>query len=465
MIKKVVVLAAVLVALTLGSAFAYQIDSLGSGALGQAQPPTNVFVNPGGLGDVLLYGYYNVRGQQTFFTVTNTDSVNGVRVRIRFREAETIGAPVCNGSQEVLDFDICLSKSDMWTGNILTDSASGAAKLVSRDADTFVQTSGLAPQVPGGAFSGTIDIFKNIRPNGQLFKFGADNLVSAITADQTREGYYEVIAERQLRDCTAAEIDRGDCSCGDQMDLVGTDAPNALMGHSFQVNVASTETYGYVATALGDFSGLDITSAGGITSSQPNLSADSETNTIDPVNYALTKRNINAIYDLESFVAGEASLVVTFPTKWATHIPPVVVDGECVETTSTPNLDIFDDPTVGITIFDDAENPETPELCEFSPCPPGSSTQLPDEVNVLNFNSRSIFDSTVDQILSTSFVMGWASIDLGPATALPVHQTSFGGFTTVGLPAIAYQAQSFAGGKFSAMLPMTYNSDITQAIP
>lgn len=174
MIKKAVVLAVVLVALTLGSAFAYQIDSLGSGQEGTA-PSTNVFVNPGGTGDVLLYGYYNVRdGHQTFFSVTNTDSTSGARVRIRFREADTLTStdditiPGCkNGSQEVLDFDICLSENDVWSGKILD--VNGVATLKSSDDDTAIQVAGDVNDCNDDA-SVCKDSFAAGYPGGQAFK-------------------------------------------------------------------------------------------------------------------------------------------------------------------------------------------------------------------------------------------------------------------------------------------------------
>jgi hypothetical protein len=74
-----------------GLANADQIDALGSGESGQFQPPTDVYVNPGGLGDALIYGYYNVRdNRDNYFNVVNTDVSNGVRARIRFIEALTL---------------------------------------------------------------------------------------------------------------------------------------------------------------------------------------------------------------------------------------------------------------------------------------------------------------------------------------------------------------------------------------
>ncbi|HXX58354.1 MAG TPA: hypothetical protein VEI96_10175 [Thermodesulfovibrionales bacterium] len=104
MIKKSVFIAMLLVVTGFGSAFALQIDSLASGSE-SVLPPTKVFVNPSGLGDALIYGYYNVRdaNRENIFTVINTSTRYGVRARIRFREAADINTEegLCNGGWEI----------------------------------------------------------------------------------------------------------------------------------------------------------------------------------------------------------------------------------------------------------------------------------------------------------------------------------------------------------------------------
>ena len=433
MFKKAVLIAVLMVALSAGYGFAAQVDSLAS-SVGPAAP-TQVFVNPGGLGDALIYGYYNVRGRDTFFTVTNTDTVNGARVRIRFREADTISS-ICNGSQELLDFDICLTPGDMWSGMITTDSA-GAGRLFSNDKDTYVVVSPApAPAV----------IFPTAYPNGAQFKFGSLNPQAGITADMTREGYFEIIAERGLTEVTSGG------NCGPNLtDNPLTDVGNVLMGHLYMVDTASSETFGYAATALGDFSIVPLSGAGvDIGSPQPNFRDNSEDATIVPVNYALTKSELTSVYDLQADVAGATQLVVTFPTKLYTH--------SCASAD-----DIFDDPRVKIIVYDDAENSPT-STCEFSPCPTGTDVSLPDEVNVIDINSSAVFSSTVTTEISTPFSFGWIDVNLvdtNTTAPSPLHQTQFnGGLTSLGLPALGYAAHSFVGGNVSGMIPMQYKSNI-----
>ena len=104
------VMLVVLMVFTAGLAFAYDIDGLRSdNDLGGY----NVSVNPGNLGDTLVAGYYNTRGAGNFFTIVNTTDGSGVIARIRFREATE--------SEEVLDFNICLSENDVFAATLIDD--------------------------------------------------------------------------------------------------------------------------------------------------------------------------------------------------------------------------------------------------------------------------------------------------------------------------------------------------------
>jgi hypothetical protein len=461
MFKKAVFLAVLIMALSFGSAFAYQIDSVASS--GGAVPPTQLFVNPGGLGDVLLYGYYNVKGQDQVFTITNTSSVTGARVRIRFREAATI-ASQCNGSQEVLDFDICLSKGDMWTGRITTGS-DGAGLLKSNDFDTYVQTSGDATDPAN--ITGSRVIFPVQYPDGVGFKWGDNNTVTDITADETREGYFEVIAERAMRDCTPEEIENELCTCGKVMDLQNQDAPNTLMGHTNIINLGTLESYGYSATAIADFTITDITS--GIQSGAPDLTNCDDCQLVSPpitpVTYALTKASFQGIYDLETAFGGNTAWIITFPTKWVTHDEDATTSAGIGPKCEDVDADVFDDPAVVFTIWNDSEQKDIPSECEFSPCPNTPGNSLPEEVNVVNIQNSHIFTSDVSKALNfrtASFDFGWINLDMvsGVAALMPPHRTTFMGQTSNGLPALGYSAMKFVGGKASILLPLQYKSSI-----
>src|SRR6266480_3138678 len=101
----------------------------GVGALGVTATANAVAINPNGLGQVLIYPYYTVNADaagnayNSLLSVVNTTS-SAKAVKVRFLEGKN--------SREVLDFNLFLSKYDVWTAAIVP-SASGGAKVISFD--------------------------------------------------------------------------------------------------------------------------------------------------------------------------------------------------------------------------------------------------------------------------------------------------------------------------------------------
>jgi hypothetical protein len=422
------VLVVALGVIAFGIAHADQIDAMRTNS-GPSLPATqDVYVNPGGLGDSLIYGYYNVRdNRDNYFNVVNTDTSNGVRARIRFKEAADVD--VCGGSVEILDFDICLTPGDVWTGVI--KNVNGLGTLFSPDDDTYVdvgQTRGLKSV-----------IFPTEFPNGVAFKdSSAGN--TGVSADDTLEGYFLVIGMNELTSISAL------LNCGDQGDVL-SEVDNVLFGVNYAVDMDNLATNAYNATALGDFSPIAFIQ--NLADEGPNLNNSQAGNSIRPVNYALTKSNVYSIYDLESDIAGKTSMIVNFPTRRETCQEP---------------LNLFDDDRVLITVWDDEEqSPVT--VCEFSPCPQGVDNNLPFEVNVIDLNNSDIFSSSVEVPLSILFEYGWINIDFTRANTTPIspeHSTTMAGtHTSLGLPAIGYVAMDIANGKSTHMLPLQYSAEIT----
>ena len=90
-----------------------------AGVAGIASLANAVELNPDGLGQVLIYPYYTVNGNNvTLISVVNTTSSAKV-VKVRFLEGYN--------SQEVLDFNLFLSRFDVWTANVFALSATGGA--------------------------------------------------------------------------------------------------------------------------------------------------------------------------------------------------------------------------------------------------------------------------------------------------------------------------------------------------
>ncbi len=85
-----------------------------AGVAGLAGTAQAVNLNPDGLGQVLLYPYYTANGgNQTILSVVNTTD-NAKAVKVRFLEGFN--------SREVLDFNLYLSRHDVWVAAIADDS-------------------------------------------------------------------------------------------------------------------------------------------------------------------------------------------------------------------------------------------------------------------------------------------------------------------------------------------------------
>src|SRR5205823_671245 len=148
----------------------------GAGALGVTTAADAVNLNPNGLGQVLIYPYYttNADGAGNAYNsllsvVNSTNSAKAVKVR--FLEGKD--------SKEVLDFNLFLSKKDVWTAAIVPN-GSGGASVVSVDKScTIPSNTNFAP--PNGVpFVNFVYASGGTDPDG-----GGDGL------DRTKEGYVQ----------------------------------------------------------------------------------------------------------------------------------------------------------------------------------------------------------------------------------------------------------------------------------
>ena len=157
----------------------------GLAAIGAAGTAEAVHINPDGTGQVLVYPYYTARaGQATLITIINAQN-NTKIVKVRFLEGKN--------SREVLDFNLFLSPSDVWTGAIV--GTTNGARVVTNDnscvtpSDLFVET-----RTDG---ANPLNDFKNYQYTGAF----ADS-ASFASLDRTREGYFEVIEMGVIDDDT-----------------------------------------------------------------------------------------------------------------------------------------------------------------------------------------------------------------------------------------------------------------------
>jgi len=133
--------------------------------LGASGAHAAMSVNTSGIGDMLLVPYFSAQTENaTLLSITNTDTQNGKAVKVRFRGAAN--------SDDVLDFQVFLSPTDVWTANV-SKGADGRAVLTTSD------KSCTKPNV----ISGTSFLTARLNPS----------LTGDALANGTREGYVEII--------------------------------------------------------------------------------------------------------------------------------------------------------------------------------------------------------------------------------------------------------------------------------
>jgi len=124
-------------------------------------------LNPGGIGHIGVIPYFSTQnGNQTLFSITNSDTLNGKAVKVRFRSAAN--------SDDIFDFTLFLSPGDIWTANISRDAQTGYSRLVTTD------NSCTLPSI-AALNRGFVDARL---PTG---------FTAAQKAEWTREGYVEVL--------------------------------------------------------------------------------------------------------------------------------------------------------------------------------------------------------------------------------------------------------------------------------
>lgn len=305
-------------AIHLGPENIYTNDTGLNGAAGTVDPnrAAGPDVNPGGIGQVLFAGYYDVRKvvnpgpgllepQVTNLQIVNTAPVvdntdQGVLARIRFRESKT--------SQEVLDFNIVLSCGQVWVASVFLDDAVDLPAITSPD-----------PVVTNDPTAGGDIQFSPILTTPQRFIKPA-----SLSNDDIKRGYFEVFAEEAIP-CAPAT---GDERTGTYTRLGASSIspertpPNTLGGVVFLVRAQSGISYEYNMTAISRFvsSGQGSITAS-VLSPNPNslncIFADGSAggNCVHAVDLALAKNRIMFQWDELTITGAQTYLVASFPTK------------------------------------------------------------------------------------------------------------------------------------------------------
>ena len=437
----------------------------GLAAVGAAGTAEAVHINPDGLGQVLIFPYYTARaGQFTAISIVNTQA-NTKLVKVRFLEGKN--------SKEVLDFNLFLSPSDVWTGAVVDVPATGGARLISND-NSCVTPSDLFAETRTDALGSALNSFKNYEYAVNL----PDNS-TMFGLDRTREGYFEVI-EMGVVDDTPSAIDviagtaatltgyikhnsagvPANCGALDAYDGSNAAAaikfPNVganllqpprggLGGRASIINSATGSNFTFSPTVLDAWSNIQAYTIAGSTSPKlvdalPATSNIFTANGVVTANWGailggavaavLTRNTVQNEFILDAGTQSSTDWIVTFPTKryqikdgaGAAPAVPVTLVGPFANNFHTATNDGACDP-YNVSVFNREE--QTPSGGSFfvqpSPLPTITVTgsQLCWEANVVPFGTASLLGSTNTNPLVANlkaFVTGATSVAVAPTT-------------------------------------------------
>jgi len=221
---------------------------------------TQFTLSTGGIGHQLITPYFSAQnGNGTVLHVVNTDTVNGKALKVRFRGA--------SNSDDILDFYVLLSPTDVWTG-LITQSASGTASLITSDKTCTAPALNPAgqPFVTNRLNPAWTDAQKqNNTREGYVEMFVAadipSNLVYTGAANANSPLYTAIKHVNGLAPCTESVIVAAfgtDKLTEDVAASFGFDTPTGqVAGSWYIINVPQTTTYS------GDMTALRATAAGG----------------------------------------------------------------------------------------------------------------------------------------------------------------------------------------------------------
>ncbi len=184
-------------------------------------------INEAGTGHILVVPYFTTQGSNaTLLNITNTDTVNGKLVKVRFRGA--------SNSDDIFDFTLALSPGDVWAAKV-SQGADGRSQLETGDKSCTL------PSI--------VATQRNSFPTGRL----PASFTDAQKANETREGYIEILTMADI--AKAGNNDQG-------ASLASIPATNPLFAAVKHVNgvapctaatldLLKTNSTAYRATAAG----------------------------------------------------------------------------------------------------------------------------------------------------------------------------------------------------------------------
>ena len=445
------------------------VAAIGTAGVGGAQA---VYVNNDGLGEVLIYPFYSVEGDQdTYITVVNTtDQVKAVKVR--FLEGMN--------SQEVLDFNLYLSPRDHWSARV-SEGSDGGARLVTSDQSCTV------PNIVDRAGSSV-----GFRP----FQYSEDS-VNGI--ERTREGYVELIEMGTVINLAPGDPDGfnparwathdstgvpRDCAAlvdawrpGGEWDAAPNeairDASGGLYGYGNLINPADGVSVGYDAVAFDDFWDDPRFQHSEPGSLFPSLGSGSDyaqvidgndlfdldfDSGIDALSATIMKGSIANDFVLAPEINAATDWVVNFPTKRFYTNTAFLANGAPAVGATPPFTAHWDRrvsracEAIGLAYWDREEQKIEGDV-DFSPRPTTDPASLCAEVNVVSFNNESPLYAS-DRIrgdVGVEFDNGWLEMSFDNIAARTLTDET-GDVEFRGLPVVGFAVQRYTNGDLGGLL-------------
>ncbi len=458
-----------------------------AGIAGIANISSAVNINPDGTGQVLVYPYYTANaGNQTLLSVVNTTN-RGKAVKVRILEGRN--------SFEVLDFNLYLSREDVWTAAILNVATGAAAAAAPASIATF-DTSCTSPTF---ASAGTVTPGGLVHVEFKNFLYATD-ADGGNGLDRTREGHIEIIEMAALQGAINTAITHNaagtPANCGNvQTGFPSTNADllppsGGLFGGAAVINVPNGTYSNYSATALDSFWQANvaqpITDPGFTTPSLSNAAPQSLVFSggrvitsnwgSQPVIGVAGQRidAVSAVFMADSILNEYSTLVsnnelsewvITFPTKRFYVDQESTGPGGAIKPFANAYANGQSCDPIGLASWNREEFFGTASGPIFSPPPPGQAgPALCFETNVLTFNqtltnaanatsspsrifgsvhARNIVTPRVAGAAGVNATAGWTRVSFpGNAAGAGRTRESVEGHRFVGLPVTGFWALS-----------------------
>jgi len=461
--------------------------AVAASVLGGAAVQAGQYVNPDKTGQVLLFPFYNAdNGNATNMHIVNTTG-KAKAVKIRFVEYKN--------SDEVLDFNLYLSKYDHFAFGVIKDPNGTGGAIITQDNSCTVPALGSKNAPLDGTQTENADgSITRVQPFTN-FQYSASKDVDS-TIERTLTGHVEVIEMGVLEDggtlktnwakfathaatgvpANCDGIIQGWKDGAFDIDDGVADPEGGLYGLAYHINVESAAAYGFEPTAVDDWSTGGVhtnpgdtlpTIVEGVpiatihTSGGANQYADVVVgNGAQAISAVLMTESLNNDVMVNPAIGGMTDWVVSFPTKNA-HVDVALAANVVAPFTDNWVGPVKESPAcevISVTQYDREEQKlvavVTTDL-QFSPtpadAPPAAPATVCNEVAVIAMGpagtASALNVTTGLSTIDSTYTEGWQTMLFGTEAAKP--SMTVGGYKMTGLPVIGFGAYKVSNGAMS----------------